>query len=673
MRNTIILFLGMLSAIWLCACLDMSAVEKKELTNHVVDWRDEIIYQVMIDRFANGDPNNDYNVYADAPAAYHGGDYQGVIDRLDYLDELGVTTLWISPVVKNVEEDAGVGGYHGYWTQNFIEVNPHFGDMAKLREMVDACHARGIKVILDIVTNHIGQLFYYDINKNGYPNELVMGSGDKSPMTRTTEWDPDFDMRGIQAFTSLGASGLAPIEWVWQPEINRVPPWPPEFANPDWYNRMGRVTVWGRELDACLNAGVITEEDAQAEIYWGALPACKEYIRFQEVKGDFPGGLKDIKTERQDVRQAMVEAFTYWIEAADFDGFRIDTLKHVEHGFWQYFCPQIRENAKKLGKNNFFMFGEAFDSDDQLIGSYTKNGEVDSVFYFSQKFQVFDAIFKQGAATTNIERIWSYRLPEMGNDEGVKYYGQHGHTNGPQTENGALLAPYQLLVNFLDNHDLPRFLFVDDGGQDLPCIPEGQSCSKATCENGDWDLSRECRTTDGSYSCDCDIRTLRNALVMLLTMDGIPCINYGTEQNFNGGNDPANREDLWRSGYATDGATFQWIKRLNGLRSELAPLRRGDMKIVWSTDSIAEEQDAGMFAFERSYKGETVLVVINTSRTKSSVTSASQSGGGDMQVSLAAGSVLVDRLNASEKSFTVTQSGLQVRLEPLSSVILVAR
>ncbi len=250
------------------SCVDPEPASNKALTNHVEDWRDEIIYQLMVDRFANGDANNDYNVIPDSPAAYHGGDYQGVIDHLDYLEELGVTALWISPVVKNVEEDAGVAGYHGYWTQNFIEVNPHFGDLAKLREMVDACHERGIKVILDIVTNHIGQLFYYDINRNGQPNELVMGSGTQSPLTRTTEWDPDFDSRGVQAVTSLGASGRAPIEWIWNPEINRVPPWPPEFANDDWYNRMGRVTVWGRELDACLGAGVIDQTTYDSGAYW---------------------------------------------------------------------------------------------------------------------------------------------------------------------------------------------------------------------------------------------------------------------------------------------------------------------------------------------------------------------------------------------------------------------
>ena len=77
------------------------------LETHVQDWRDEVIYQLIVDRFHNGDINNDFNVDTRSMSRYHGGDWQGIIDKLDYLQELGVTTLWISPVVKNVEEDAG--------------------------------------------------------------------------------------------------------------------------------------------------------------------------------------------------------------------------------------------------------------------------------------------------------------------------------------------------------------------------------------------------------------------------------------------------------------------------------------------------------------------------------------------------------------------------------------
>ena len=159
------------------SCFEVPQSAAPEITSEVDDWRDEVIYQVLVDRFDNGDPNNDYRVEVRSPTGWHGGDWQGLIDRLDYLEEMGVTTLWISPAVKNVEEDAGIAGYHGYWTQDFQATNPHFGDLQKLRELVAEAHERDMKVILDIVTNHIGQLFYYDINLNGSPDINIEGSG----------------------------------------------------------------------------------------------------------------------------------------------------------------------------------------------------------------------------------------------------------------------------------------------------------------------------------------------------------------------------------------------------------------------------------------------------------------------------------------------------------------
>ena len=108
-----------------------------KVTNHAGDWRGEVIYQLMVDRFADGDLNNNQGAVPGELGRYQGGDWQGVIDHVDYLKKLGVTSVWISPVVRNVESDAGFDGYHGYWTQDFLDVNPHFGDIAKLREMVD--------------------------------------------------------------------------------------------------------------------------------------------------------------------------------------------------------------------------------------------------------------------------------------------------------------------------------------------------------------------------------------------------------------------------------------------------------------------------------------------------------------------------------------------------------
>jgi len=571
----------------LVACVDPSPyAEDPEPVNLVEDWRDEMIYQVIVDRFANGDASNDFNVTEDPTnlARYMGGDYQGMIDHVGYFEALGVTTLWISPVVVNVEEDAGGASYHGYWTQDFLNVNPHFGDLAKLRELVDVMHQHNIKVVLDIVVNHIGQLFYYDINQNGQPDVTVYYSTDGSDTINiVTEWDPSYDPRGIQGYTSLGESGPAPLGWVNEPSINRVPPNPPEFWNDAWYNRRGRVTNWG-------------DSD-------------------QVLHGDFPGGLKDLDTSNPDVQEALIEVFEGWIDKAGFDGFRIDTLKHVEHEFWQNFCPAMRDHCKLLGKDKFLQFGEAFDGDDALIGSFTAPDEVDSVVYFSQKFQVFDDVFKYGQPTTKIQDLYNLR---------EEHFGTVAQTGG------AGQAPRDLLVNFIDNHDIPRFLFDKDS-----------------------------------------IPALKSALTYLYTEDGMPCLYYGTEQGFSGGNDPSNREPLWTSGYDLDGDLFRHIAALTQLRKTYAPLRRGDLTYTWVTDRVGAEEDAGIVAFERSYDGETALVVINTTDSNTSHTSYQ---GNDMPVAFPPGTVLHEVFPTdSTRTFTVSSGGtVNVDVGPRDGVVLVA-
>lgn len=115
----------------------------------------DLIYFIMIDRFHDGDvTNNNFSDFSDDPndlKSYKGGDFQGIIDKLDYIKSLGTTTLWLTPIVKNEPY-----GYHGYWTEDFYAVDPHFGDMATFKRLVDEAHKKGMKVILDYVVNHTG-------------------------------------------------------------------------------------------------------------------------------------------------------------------------------------------------------------------------------------------------------------------------------------------------------------------------------------------------------------------------------------------------------------------------------------------------------------------------------------------------------------------------------------
>jgi alpha-amylase len=576
-------------AIVLCAgCLGPPPDAKPApLATHVADWRDEVLYQVLVDRFADGDVNNDFRVETGHLARYQGGDWRGLMDHLDYLEELGVTALWISPVVRNVETDADFDAYHGYWAQDLTEANPHFGDVSELRALVEAAHGRDMKVVLDIVTNHMGQVFFYDMNLNGKPDVYVGGNGTTSPVTVESEYDPDFDPRGVQVLTSLGIGGQAPLNFFDDPSIYRERPKPDIFAHAYAYHGLGRT---------------LNYDDPD-----------------QLLHGDFPGGLKDVATERDDVRAAMIDAYAKWVELVDLDGFRIDTVKHVEHGFWQVFAKGVRDRLAAEGKTNFLMFGEAFDGRDDLLGSFTAPGELDSVFYFSQKFQVYSNVFEkahdpsQQSGTRAIENLWNAR--------------QTNWSSQPQP-GGIGLAPSKFPVNFLDNHDVPRFLFSSNG----------------------------------------DVAALRNALTLLMTEEGLPCLYYGTEQELAGGNDPANREVLWTKGFDTTGATFVHFSTLAKLRKAYVALRKGDTHVVWSTDHTQSEGDAGLFAFERT-GGDAgpayALVVLDTS-------DGHPIAGQVVTTTQPAGTVLVDVLAPEHPTYTVGSGGaLSVTLGTQSAMILV--
>ncbi|MBR4985924.1 MAG: hypothetical protein IKY83_09310 [Proteobacteria bacterium] len=658
------------------------------LGTHVQDWRDEVIYQLIVDRFNNGDINNDFNVDTRSLSRYHGGDWQGIIDKLDYLQALGVTTLWISPPVKNVEEDAGFASYHGYWTVDFLKHNPHFGDLATLRRLSDELHKRNMKLILDIVTNHVGQVFFYDVNMNGQANEWLAGRGDKDKgstytdgdLSRMTEYDPDFMAHGIDAYTSMGISGQAPIVFFDMPNISRMAPGPKNidldgdgkittpieqmgFANPNWYHQRGRTYDYDAGADGCTDYSSMSCKCPRNLTNYdytdgGFLDGkSRGYCQNdQTLLGDFPGGLKDVATEREDVRRAMVQVFSYWIDVTDCDGFRIDTLKHVEYSFWEYFAAAIRQHAKDRGKNNFLMFGEAFDGNDILLKSYVENeNSVDSVFLFSQKYAIDNSIkcgpgntapyCGNGSRQNGTSQLygWDYTWNSGGRHA---LFSTTPRVNGVVDANGQGVGPRDLLVNFLDNHDVGRYLFdrSDIKGVD----------------------------------------SLKNALSFLVMQRGIPCIYYGTEQGFMGGNDPGNREDMWdrtasiftrvpELGYTTYQAwdtgnpLFLHLQQLIRIRKAVPALRRGTVNDnVWHSPETSGA-DAGLYAFSRTYEGKSALVAINTNESQA-VSMQGKLGTG-MQVPWSSGQ-LVDLLDTS---YTVNVSGniVNVSIPAMKTRILV--
>jgi alpha-amylase len=144
--------------------------DKKDVLAHINRWEGKTIYNVMTDRFFDGDKSNNINTDRNNPEGFHGGDWQGIVDKLDYLKDMGVEVLWISCPYENQKGFFGKDGYHGYWPVDFLSVEKNFGSVKKLGEVVEKAHQKGIKVIMDVVINHTGynHPFTADTNYNDW-------------------------------------------------------------------------------------------------------------------------------------------------------------------------------------------------------------------------------------------------------------------------------------------------------------------------------------------------------------------------------------------------------------------------------------------------------------------------------------------------------------------------
>lgn len=293
------------------------------------NWRDQILYQLLPDRFSDGReaqrPMFDHAhpelfrarskaAWMAAGTKFNGGTLKGIESKLDYLQNLGVTTLWINPPWK---QRIDLQTYHGYGIQNFLDIDPRFGTRQDLRDLVDAAHDRGMYVILDVIYNHSGSNWFYR-DEDGSPKE-----------TMPYRFSPPYPVHGWRS-----AQG----ESIPSPESLDDGIFPEEFQNLDWYNRAGMITHWE-------TAGWEDPMNPQVEFR----------------RGDF-FELRDFNLERDDVIAALAQAYQYWIAVSDCDGFRVDAVKHVSPRSSRKFCDAIHGFAESIGKDNFLLVGELTDN-----------------------------------------------------------------------------------------------------------------------------------------------------------------------------------------------------------------------------------------------------------------------------------------------------------------------
>ncbi|HEY0699029.1 MAG TPA: alpha-amylase family glycosyl hydrolase, partial [Micromonospora sp.] len=319
--------------------------------------RAEQFYFVLPDRFANGDPGNDRGgLTGDRlstgldPADkgfYHGGDLKGVLDRLDYIEGLGTTAIWLAPVFKN-RPVQGSGndvsaGYHGYWITDFTQVDPHFGTNEDLKRLVDAAHQRGIRIYLDVIVNHTADVIRYAENRYSYVDKATR---------------PYRDAQGRSFEDRNYADGTRDF-----PEVNTKSfPYTPTFANPA--DATVKVPAWLNDPTMYHNRGDSTFAGENSEY------------------GDF-FGLDDLWTERPEVVRGLTKVYGDWIASTGVDGFRLDTVKHANLDFWPQFSRGIRQAAEKAGKPDFFMFGEVYSSDQEIESTYVRRGGLPATLDFS--------------------------------------------------------------------------------------------------------------------------------------------------------------------------------------------------------------------------------------------------------------------------------------------------
>ncbi|PMR61146.1 DUF3372 domain-containing protein [Verrucosispora sp. ts21] len=319
--------------------------------------RAEQFYFVLPDRFANGDPRNDRGGLSGDrlrtgydptdKGFYQGGDLKGLIDRLDYIQGLGTTAIWLAPVFKNRpvqgKGDDVSAGYHGYWITDFTQVDPHFGSAADLKKLVASAHKRGIKVYLDVIVNHTADVITYAEDRYSY-------------IDKTTA--PYRDAQGRPFEDRNYADGSRTF-----PQVdNRSFPYTPTFASPA--DAKVKVPGWLNDPTMYHNRGDST------------------FVGENSEYGDF-FGLDDLWTERPEVVRGMTKIYADWVRDTGVDGFRLDTVKHVNMDFWPQFSQGIEQAAARAGKKDFFMFGEVYSADQEITSSYVREGALPATLDFA--------------------------------------------------------------------------------------------------------------------------------------------------------------------------------------------------------------------------------------------------------------------------------------------------
>ncbi|MFO1451505.1 MAG: alpha-amylase family glycosyl hydrolase, partial [Opitutaceae bacterium] len=363
-----------------------------------------VMYFVVTDRFQDGDSTNNTggasgprDVTGWDPSSrfhYHGGDLRGLTQRLDYLQTLGITSVWLTPVMKNKPLQGTTASYHGYWITDFLSVDPHLGTAEDLHALVRAAGQRGMRVILDIVVNHSADVI---TGGAGYRSRALYPYRDASGQP--------FDERAL-AYNGLGPPSAFPAlqAGVSFPYIPVVSAAEAGVKNPAWLNDLRFYHHRG-------NASYTGEDFLMGDI----------------------SGLDDLFTERPEVVLGFIDLYTHWLTTFDIGGYRIDTTKHVNAELWQAFAPRMREAARAAGRPDFLQFGEVLSGDSSFLSEWSTAAGLDATLDFAFAYAVRDFV-SRARSGSGLVALWEA-------DDAYTDFDSNVHAT--QT--------------FLSNHDIGRF------------------------------------------------------------------------------------------------------------------------------------------------------------------------------------------------------------------------
>ena len=458
----------------------------------------DVLYMLMPDRFADGDPkNNDikgmypYKIDRTQPSLRHGGDLEGIRQHLDYFKDLGVTTLWFTPVLENNSPDSnGNSSYHGYATTDYYRVDPRFGTNAEYRKLCDEAHANGLKVVMDMIFNHCG-----------------------------------FEH-----------------------------PWLSDMPSKDWLN----TPEW---LEARKDKTKPEVNDKYLQTSYKLTPIVDPYASDVDMKetveGWFVPTMPDLNQKNPHVMKYLIQNSIWWIETVGIDGIRMDTYPYAD-------ADAMAEWMKTLNDEypNFNVVGETWVTEPPYTAAWQKDSKI-------------------AKKNSNLKTVMDFSFYDKINQ--AKREDTDGFLTGMNRVYNNFVYDYlypnpSSVMAFIENHDTDRFL-----------------------GNGK------------------DTTALKQALAILLTVNRIPQLYYGTEVLMNGTKEKTDgyvRKDFpggfpgdTHTAFTAEGRTkaenamYTWLSRLLHWRQGNDVITKGKQ-----TQFIPYN---GVYVIARQHGGKSVMTVVN--------------------------------------------------------------